>query len=669
MRRVPRLFLAAFVLAAPAVRAVEPASEAAPGPETPALVDISFDEVDLRVFLKLVSRITGRRFIVDSEATGSITLISPDRIPASEVYPLAVAALEARGLAVVEGENAVRVLPKKRGITIGGPVVSGEEEGRPTGLVTRIYAARNVPAGELAGALESLAEMGENSIRAFPGSNRLLITDTAENVERLLAIIRDLDQPGAGRILEIVPLEHAPVRDIADQLNKVLRLDLTPEERIRRSVALGQAGSSELPLEVKIVAEERSNALLVVGTPPEIEHIRSIVERLDVETPPGKSRLNAIPLNYLDPEKTAEMLTTLLSKKLGKEAVKDTAVDFLPGSSALVVDAPPKEFEVIRDLVKQLDVEQDQVLVDVLIAEVTTRNEKDVTVDLATTELPKMGVNTFLGFTNLSPSGNTAADLITQQIFPEGVAFGIARGYRTDAEGNQVPMVPLLIRALEKLGKVRILSNPSLWAQNNTEASFDVVEEIPVLQSTVASGAGTARDIIQNIERVSVGIKLKIKPHITQGDHVQLELNPTVEAVISEQTGDLMYTPTIARRQVKNTVTVADGETIVISGLLKDQEVSSRRKIPLLGDIPVVGFFFRGSAKVVERTNLLILITPHIIRSPAEARAAKDRMMQEHQAGGLFTREESDGSGPSPTPVFPPEGVEEIPGEPVRWPR
>ena len=650
-----RTFITVLIILAAFAGGVGPsvAQEPAAGGSVPQLVDVSFDDVDLRIFLKIVSRYTGRRFIVDSEATGTITLIAPDQVPASELYPLAVAALESRGLGVVEDEMAVRVVPKKRAITMATPLETAAAETR--GLVTMVYAARNVGVSELAHAIEALSELGKDSVRAFGESNRILLTDSRANVERLVAILEQLDVPGSGRTLDIIELRHAPAKQVAEQLNEALRIDLTPEERIRESIARAQAGTEAgLPLQVRIVPAERNNALIVVGPAPQIQQVRAIVERLDIETPAGSSRLNAIVLHYLNAKQTAEMLNTLLSKKFGEQAIKDTAIDFLENSSALIVDAPPKEFEIIRGLVQQLDVPQDQVLVEVLIAEITTSGGSEIGVGLATIEEPRDGVTTALGRTNLDPSGDPVVDFVTQGIFPSGLAFAVARGFFVDSEGNEVPKIPFLLQALAQEGRVKLLSNPMLWAQNNTEASFDVVEEIPILTSTVQAGAGTARDIIQNIDRVDVGIKLTLKPHITPSGYVQMDLNPTVEAIISQGSGDVEFTPTIARRTVKNTVTVADGDTVVISGLLREREIESVRKVPILGDIPLAGFFFRHTTRQTERTNLVMLITPHVVRSDEDAATISRRILDANPAAMMVPER-------SETAAVPIDGARALP--------
>jgi general secretion pathway protein D len=231
------------------------------------------------------------------------------------------------------------------------------------------------------------------------------------------------------------------------------------------------------------------------------------------------------------------------------------------------------------------------------------------------------------GSSQLSDGADGLMNSIQDGIFPRGITVAMARGVRLNADGDVVSGYPaaLNINALQKQGKVRILSSVPLLAQNNKEASVSVVNNIPVLKSTIQGGSGTSRDVIQNIERVDVGIKLKLTPHINPSNEVCMALNPSIEAIIdSGATTGTQFTPTIARREVSTTVTVPDGRTIVISGLIREDRINQVRKIPILGSIPLLGILFRHTVDSVERTNLIIFVTPRVMRNDAAAQAATE---------------------------------------------
>ena len=202
---------------------------------------------------------------------------------------------------------------------------------------------------------------------------------------------------------------------------------------------------------------------------------------------------------------------------------------------------------------------------------------------------------------------------VSSGVAPNGLTFGVAKGSYVDNDGNVVPYYPFLLNivAQQTKNKMKILSNLPLWTQNNQQATVTIGKNIPMLKSTISAGAGTARDVIENIERVDVGIKLTVTPHVNPNNEILMKINPSIEAIIEASTGGQDYTPTIAKREVTTTITVPDGDTVIISGLIREDNVSKETKVPFLGSIPIIGFFFRSKSEAIERTNILIFVTPH----------------------------------------------------------
>lgn len=605
-----------------------------------ARVNFSFDQVDVRLLVKLVGDLTGKRFVVDSGVTGKVTVISPAPVPANEVYPLLVSILESHGFSVTERDGVCQVarLPERE--VPAGSIVTPEEELPERGLVTRVLRVEHISVIELKKMLEPMIRGGKvGALAAFVPTNHLLITDTAENVRRIERVIAELDRPGAARVTEFIRLQYASAEEIAAQLMGAVQGMESVGRSVSRHLQQIAEGRAALPADVVVVPASWANGIVLVGVPSQVNEVKRIVALMDVEAVAGVGRFHAVFLKYLPAEEAAKSLNALLAKTVEKEQRQRIAVEPNLSNNALVIEASPQDFELIRKLLEELDQVPQQVLVEVLIAEVGLGKNLDFGVEWATIETPKSGRTTAIG---RSRPGSTdeIMDLVTQGIFPQGLSIGVARGTATDEKGNIVPRIPFLMKALAQSRDVRILSNIPLWAQNNTEASVSVVDNIPVLRSTIEGGSGTARDVIQNIDRVDVGIKLKLTPHVNPDREVLMHLNPSIEA-ITDQGPPNMFAPTIAKREISTTVTVPDKATIIISGLIREDEIKAVGKVPLLGDIPILGWLFRSHSSRRQRTNLLIFVTPHIVTDMRSAAAMAETLQRQAGLSGMATNRDA----------------------------
>jgi len=594
-------------------------------PDGRAYVNFNFDQVDIRVLAKLVGEMTGRRFTIDEGVKGKVTVVTPAQIPADEVFPLFLSIIESSGYTVIEKGAVSTVVPLPEKAVEVVPVIGAEETRPARGLITKVIRLEHISAVELRKLLEPMVRGGKTgALSAFGPTNHLIITDTAESIARVEQIVAELDRPGASRAVEILKLKYASADDLADQLNAAVRGMLSANSQISRHIQQSVEGGGALPADVVIVPAPQANSLVVVGTQIQIGEIRRIIGLVDVEPPSGYGRLNAIFLNYLSAEDAAKSLNALLAKTAPKDQNARIAIEPSIENNALIVDAAPRDFQYVQELVKQLDQIPQQVLVEVLIAEVGLNKNLDLGVEWSAVEIPTEDSTTVIG---RSRPGETdeLMKMVTTGLFPQGLSLGVATGTYKDKDGVERPLVPFLINALAVNKDVKILSNIPLWAQNNTEASVSVVENIPILKSTVEGGSGTARDYIQNIDRMDVGIKLKLTPHVNPDRQVQIELNPSIEAIVDEgEPGK--YTPTIAKREVSTTVTVPDVATVAISGLIREDSVKTLSKIPLLGDLPLIGWLFQNRSTKRVRTNLLIFVTPHIVTDAKVAQAMRQRL-------------------------------------------
>lgn len=600
-------------------------------------INFSFDQVDIRTFVKLVGDITGRRFVVDDAVQGKVTVVMP-RIPAPEVYPLFVRILESAGCAAVESEGVVRIVPFPPRVVANAPVLSTNQAAGGLGLLTRVMRLQYLPVAEVRKMLETMSG-GKliGNIGSIESSNYLIITDTPDNLRRTEKLIAEIDRPGAGTtVFEVVPLKCIDAKEIATQFAPLMASS-TAERQRAGGMVQGQ-GTDRGLRNVLMIPAVQANSLIMVGNPGDVTELKKLISQIDVESPTGGGSLHAIFLKYLSADDAAKSLNALLAKQAtaadrargqagapsSSLADRRVAIEPSAANNALLVDAGPRDFELIQKLVDELDKTPQQVVIEVVIAEVSLSDARDIGVDMASIQMPaKVGDTVIQGANTLGDNADTIMNAIQNGILPGGLTVGVAHGTRIDSDGNVVASYPALfnIRAQEKKGRYRILSSVPLLAQNNREASVNVVNNIPILRSTIQGGSGTSRDVIQNIDRLDVGIKLKLTPHINPDNQVTLVLNPSIEAIIDSSSTSSQYTPTIAKREVSTTVTVPDGQTIVLSGLIREDQTKVVRRVPILGSIPLLGWLFRHTEDGRERTNLLIFVTPKVVTNRAMADA------------------------------------------------
>ncbi len=598
-----------------------------------AFVNFNFDQVDIRFLVKLVGDLTGKRFVIDKDVDGKVTVVTPPQIPLNEVYPLFISILEASDCAVVERDGISRIVAREKRITPIAPVLGESGQLPANGVITKVIRINNLRVADVRRLLEPMVDQGKTGAMAIlETTNHLVITDTAASIRRIEQIIAQLDKPGLARTTEIYILRFADATDIAAELNLAMTSAVSKQEtqgqQLRRRLPKPATGGTTmaLPSDAVVVAAPHSNSLILVGTPGQITELKRIITAMDTEPRSGYGHLQAIFLKYLSSDEAAKSLTALISKRVAKPQNQKISIESSIGNNALLVDAAPEDFKMVKELIEQLDLPPQQVLVEVMIAELTLNDGSSLGAEFLAGGNPSEGSTVAMGGMRTAEGDDTLMQQITSGLVPSGLTFGLAQGSYTDANGNVVPRFPALLNiiAIQQKGKFKILSNIPLWTQNNQPATVTIGKNIPILKSTVSAGAGTARDYIENIDRVDVGIKLSVTPHINPNREVLMKLNPSIEAVLVESTGGKPFTPTIAKREVTTTLTVPDGDTIIISGLMREDTVFNDRKIPFLGSIPFLGWLFHTKEESLERTNLLIFVTPHVATNAAGARALTD---------------------------------------------
>jgi general secretion pathway protein D len=620
-----------IVLGASLLMVLQPSVVAQQGADADTgVVNFTFDQVDVRTFVKLVGEMTGKRFVVGYGIEGKITVVSPE-VRRSQVYPLFLSILESVGCSVMADGEFLRVVALTTRPTPLAPVVGPGDVTPQEGVVTKVLRLEHVSASELRKVLETKVGSGEmGGVGAIEETNHLIVTDTAANVRRIEALVAEIDLPGLARVTEVISLSFASADDMADQLGQALLENATRAQQLRKRLTGGGALTASESRTASVVAAPHSNSLILVGTTSQIQALRDLIAKMDVDVPSGRGRLNAIFLRHLSAEEAAESISALLAKRDGGKdappASRRIAIQASLSSNALLVDASPGDFDVVKRLIDQLDEAPDQVHINVLILEVSTSEGLELGVDLAAIDMPAgVGDSVVQGGFSLGDSAGGLLSAIQSGVFPRGLSVGVAHGSSVGSDGTLQVGYPGLFNldAVKKNGRFKVVSETSLQSLNNKEANVSVVDEIPILKSEISGGSGTSRDIIKNIERMDVGVKLKITPHVIPGGQIRMELNPSIEAVIDSGSEDTQFTPTIARRQVETTVTVEDGKTIVIAGLTRQDELESVKRVPILSSIPLLGWLFRRTETSMERRDVLIFVTPTVVSDMASADAVR----------------------------------------------
>ncbi|MDF3128295.1 type II secretion system secretin GspD [Kiritimatiellaeota bacterium B1221] len=594
-------------------------------PEVP-YVNFNFEQVELGNLVNLVGVQTGKRFVMDSSVTGRVSVITREKIRQDEVFPLFVAVLEGSGFTVVDRDGTYHVRKLVGEDPLEAPVLGADQDLNGVGLVTRVLKLEHIRATDVRPLLEPMVRQAkQGSLSAFAPTNHLIVTDTASNLKRIEELISELDRPGQSTNLTVIPLKYASARELASQISQALAGAETSGQQISTRVQEVVAGRGNVPSGFTLVAAEQANSLIVSAGPLQLKQVKEMVEQLDIPADGlASGRLRAVFLNYLDAEAAAKQLTALLAQRKTQDERDSIAVEADIANNAVLVDASALAFASVKELLMQIDRPQQQVMVEVMIVEVTENNSLDLGVEWSAIDEPQDGSTTVIGRSTPSEE-DQISNLLADSVFPQGLTFGLARGTVTLPDGTEVARLPFLLQALQGKRDVNILSHVPLRTQNNAEASVSVVNNIPILKSVIEGGTGADRDVIQNVERMDVGIKLTVKPQVNPNSEITLQLNPSIEAIIQESSDGVALTPTIARREVKSVLTLPDGATVVISGLMREDVVAVENKVPILGSLPFIGFFFRSTSESKEKTNLLIFVTPHIVSNAVENDQMTDR--------------------------------------------
>ena len=614
-------------------------------------VTLNLKDADIRSFIETVAAATGRNFVVDPRVKAKVTVVSARPMDREEVYQVFLSVLQVHGYAAVQVGEIVKILPDVNAKQ--GPVATTNQEvpGRGDELVTRVIPIKNVPAAQMVPILRPLVPQ-QGHLAAYPNSNVLVVSDRAANIHRLISIIDRIDRPDSQEI-EVVPLQHASATEVVQIINSLNRQD---------------AQGGQVPGQATLAADERSNSILLSGDTAARIRIRGLIAHLDTPLE-GGGNSQVVYLKYAKAEELAPILLGIAQFEAKEEqqgtatttAEQDVDIQADATTNALIITASPAKFESLRRIIKQLDIRRAQVLVDAVIAEVSNALAKDLGVQFAYIPTDRSSGGTpAIGFTQgdfTLPSlfADDIQDTITS--LSSGFFAGAAKRSGKDRWAA-------ILRALEADAATNILSTPSIVTLDNEEAEIVVAQNVPFITgqfTDTGSGADTSVNPFQTIEREDVGITLRLTPQINEGDSVQLDIEQEQSSLSSSTVASDLITN---KRSIKTSVLVKDEQTLVLGGLIEDTYRDSVQKVPLLGDIPLLGHLFKVTTTTKDKQNLMVFIHPVIIRDDVVGNIATNAKYKYIQARQLDAGLDDRGLIKEGATLFPDldELVTQIPG-------
>ena len=600
-------------------------------------VTIDFDNVDMLLFIKFISEVTGKNFIVDRKVQGKVTIISPTKISVDEAYQVFLSVLEVHGFTTIDSGDVIKIVPST--------------EARGKNIETRLREEAIVPEDKVVTQLIRLDYANPDELKklfapliskssviiSYPPSGMLIVTDVLSNIQRLLRIIDAIDVVGVGEEISVIPIEHATAETLGQTLTTIFQATGRPAAAARTR---GRARASATAPSIEIVADERTNSLIISASEHDTLRIKHLIGILDQETPRGTGNIRVHYLQHADAEDLAGVLTNLPTEQ-GKTAQKgkapaiskDVQIVADKATNSLVITANKQEYQAIMDVVAKLDIARPMVYIEVLIMEVSTGKNMSIGVEWvgAKDNISEYDDNDVHGYIGSKPGSSILPSLSDSlNPLPDGLSIGIL-GESINIAGVSFPSIQAIINAFKTESGVHILQTPQLLTVDNEEAEINVVENRPFI--TRSGETDTAA--YTNYEYKDVGAQLKITPQINQNRFVRLAIEQ-IYSTFPRGTSESDETPPTSKRTVKTTVVVKDGHTVVIGGLVGEQITNTVTGVPCLGGIPVLGWLFKSQSDSSDKTNLFVFLTPHVLKNPAEAAQLADE-----KRGGIDSLQES----------------------------
>ncbi len=616
-------------------------------PET--IESFDFPNVEITDVIKAISELTGKNFIIDSTVRGKITIIAPSKITVAEAYKAFLSALAINGFTVVPSGGFLKIRNARSAQRDGIDIYSGSYYPNADQMITKVVHMKHISAEELKQKLSRLLNSSYGEMEANPQTNSLIISDFGSSIDRIMKIINQLDVPGFEEQLEVVGIKYAKAKDIADLIDKVVnkgQKSNTSQGGFNAGVprfsssggtaATGKSGISSF----MVFPDDRTNSLIIVGNRAGIARVKKLIVQLDFKVnPESQGGVYVYYVKHGDAEKIASTLNEVAKDSApkapagqtggfgfapqGQAAVReglfggDVSIKADKNTNSLVISASKPDYEKVLNILSKLDIARDQVFVEAIIMEMAINdgfgasgglvkfNESGAkagfagsTADLADVLSPISGAgNAILGFS--SGTVNVPIDI-------------------TNPSKGKMPVPDVLgyIKFIKQFGKTNILSTPQITAMDSQDAEIEVGDKV-VTRAIVTPGANGTPNSTQP-EFDDATIKLKIKPFISPASEtIRMEFTQEVKQLsnIRVPTEFAGKVQPLAKRSIKTNVVLNNGDTAVIGGLMKDEEIEQVKKVPILGDLPIVGWFFKSKDSAKSKVNMLVFLSPKIIRN------------------------------------------------------
>ena len=642
---LPLAFLASSVHAQAPKANKKASANNAPAKATQEPVTLNFNNAEIDAVAKTLATLSGHNVVVDPRVKGTITLTSTVPVAPSQALRLFAAQLRTQSFALVESAGLYLVVPEADAKLQSGGVAAGTAPISNGQIVTQIFQLNHESANNLVPILRPLISPN-NTVNVNPGTNALVITDYADNLQRLGRIIAALDVANATGV-EVVPLKHALASDVVPMLQRLL-------DSGAASSGAPAAGQSDATFKTMVMAEARSNSLIVrAANAARVALARSLIAQLDRPSDAGPNaasgNIHVVYLKNADATKLAATLRAAMSAQgntgnstapasmpssgnatnannasganasftAGSQPSTGGQIQADPSTNALIITAPEPQYRQLRAVIDKLDARRAQVFVESLIAEVSAEKAAEFGVQWQGPVGGKGDNNIGLLGTNFKVGGANLISLASQgasgTVAPStGLNIGVAHNT------NGTYVLGFLARFLQTTGDGNVLSTPNLLTLDNEEAKIVIGQNVPFVTGQYTSNNTNAGAVnpFQTIERKDVGLTLRVKPQISENGTVKLQIYQEVSrldpASIGSATGLITN-----KRSIESSVLVEDGAIVVLGGLLQDDYGNSQERVPGLGDVPLFGNLFRSESRSRKKTNLMVFLRPVVVRDGA----------------------------------------------------
>lgn len=568
-------------------------------------VILNFTDVDIATMVKFISDLTGKNFVMDERVKGKISVFSPSKLSNEEAFNVFTSVLELKGFTLIQSGKAYKIVPTATAKQSGTKLYADKEKVPVNeSYVARVINLENISAQEAVTFLQPVISK-DGHVSAFGPANMLLVVDSSFNLQKVLAIVKMIDAEKRRELPEIIYLKSAG----ADNVAKVLQ-DWLGAKAAKQP---GQPGGATIG--TTVVADTRLNAVLIFGVEKDKEEIRKMVALVDVAPPTSSGKVNVYYLENADAVEVSKVLegvvkgSSAAAAQPGQAAAPQSSpfeggkISITPdkATNSLVIMASPTDYQNLLQVVQKLDRKRRQVFVQAMIAEISLSKASELGVEWGL----------FGGASTGSVTAAGAYDPFGAIGSLSSLATSLGSLLPADMKNTSALNFPVILKALQSNGILNVLSSPTLLTSDNKEAEIFVGENVPFAGTTTIGSGGVSQ---QSVERKDTGITLKITPQITDGDYIKLDVQQEISALKSTAVIGAAKDLVTTKRSAKTSVVVKDQETVAIGGLISETENITENKVPLLGDIPLLGYLFKSKGVSRSKTNLILLLTPRVIK-------------------------------------------------------